>query len=579
MKSFLLLFLFAVSAQATSLPVTRVRANLSQLTTGPGEPVELKIEVVNGHPAGPPNVSADGLKIEYSGQSTRLQNDGGQISITTFFSYTIISDHEGSFVIPPIRVAVGPNSYQTSALTLRVLHRDAGKTNPTASDKPYFGELIIPRESAFVGEAVPIELRFYFDARVWYEPYPQGQYPIIDGDGFVTTRYPEPVDKMVEIDGKAYHVLIYRSALVGAHAGELTIRSAYQEFLVQLPASRNWPPNPDELLDPLNGFERKDIKVETGGATVKIRPLPDSGRPVDFSGAVGTFSLESSIQPSAGKVGEPLEFVVSVKGLGNFDRVQAPSLNNSGDWLLHGPSVQTDDLDDVGLNAVKEFRYTIVPARSTDRGPEMKFSFFDPTQEKYVTVTSPVAAVRITGAALYSTSPSPETSGTPGGQSSSAANDTTDSKLYNLSTFTPANFGFVPRGFWWWQIGPALVLLALVAQLWRGHRVGQNTERRRLEIERRRLRRQLNRSESKESLRIATRLVEIDFTLRHSALSSILPLEEIVRLPDLTPELRTKLDDLLRKRDEAFYSGRTSDYMPPSREELKATIRAWEAAA
>ena len=579
MKSFFLLFLLAVSVQATSLPVTRVRASLSQLTTAPGEPVELKVEVVNGHPAGPPNVSVEGLKIEYSGQSTRLQNDGGQISITTFFSYTLVPDHEGSFVIPAIRVAVGPNSYQTGALTLKVLHRDAGKTNPTGSDKPYFGELIIPRETAFVGEAVPIELRFYFDARVWYEPYPQGQYPIIDGDGFVTTRYPEPVDKMVEIDGKAYHVLIYRSALVGAHAGDLTIRSAYQEFLVQLPASRNWPPNPDELLDPLNGFERKDIKVETGGATVKIRSLPELTRPVDFSGAVGTFTLESSIQPTTGKVGEPLEFVVSVKGLGNFDRVQAPILKNTSDWLLHGPSVQTDDLDDVGLNAVKEFRYTIVPARSTDRGPEMQFTYFDPTQEKYVTVTNPVATVRITGSALSSTSPSTETGGTPKEQTGSAGTDAVDAKLYNLSTFTPANFGFVPRGFWWWQIGPALVLLALIVLLWRRRRVVQNSDRKRLENERRRLWRQLNRTEPKESLRIATRLVEVEFALRHSGLSSILPLEEIVRLPDLKAESRTKLEDLLRKRDEAFYSGRASGYAPPSREELKATIRAWEATA
>jgi hypothetical protein len=578
MKSLFLLFLLAVSVQATSLPVTRVRASLSQLTTGPGEPVELKVEVVNGHPAGPPNVSVEGLKVEYAGQSTRLQNDGGQISITTFFSYTLVPDHEGNFVIPPIRVAVGPNSYQTGALTLKVLHRDAGKTNPTGSDKPYFGELIIPRETAFVGEAVPIELRFYFDARVWYEPYPQGQYPIIDGDGFVTTRYPEPVDKMVEIDGKAYHVLIYRSALVGAHAGDLTIRSAYQEFLVQLPASRNWPPNPDELLDPLNGFERKDIKVETGGATVKIRPLPELSRPVDFSGAVGTFTLESSIQPSTGKVGEPLEFIVSVKGLGNFDRVQAPILKNTGDWLLHGPSVQTDDLDDVGLNAVKEFRYTIVPARSTDRGPEMQFTYFDPTQEKYVTVTNPVAAVRITGTALPPTSPSSETSGTPTGQNSSAGTDAADSKLYNLSTFSPGNFGFMPRGFWWWQIGPALALLALIVQLWRRRRVVQNSHRKRLENEKRRLWRQLNRTEPKESLRIATRLVEVEFALRHSPLPSIVPLEEIVRLPNLKAELRTKLEDLLRKRDEAFYSGRVSGYTPPSREELKATIRAWEAA-
>ena len=96
-------------------------------------------------------------------------------------------------------------------------------------------ELVVPKESAYVGEQIPIELRFYFNQRMQYQPYPQGQYPLIDGEGFVTKKYPEPTEKQFESNGRLYHVVVYKTGLTGVKPGKLELQSATQSFLVSSP--------------------------------------------------------------------------------------------------------------------------------------------------------------------------------------------------------------------------------------------------------------------------------------------------------------------------------------------------------
>ena len=171
-----------------------ILANLSVATTTVEQPVELQIEIQNARVIDPPDVEGDHLEVEMAGQSTRYQLLNGQPSFSSIFSYLVTPSQEGTFKIPPVPITIDGKTYYTNELTLQVTKK-APNNQGTQPDKPYFGELVIPKDSAFVGEPVPIELRFYFDRRIWYQPYPQGQFPIIDGDGFVTKKYPDPVEK------------------------------------------------------------------------------------------------------------------------------------------------------------------------------------------------------------------------------------------------------------------------------------------------------------------------------------------------------------------------------------------------
>ena len=54
--------------------------------------------------------------------------------------------------------------------------------------------------------------------------------------------------------------------------------------------------------------------VTSEALELKVLPLPQQGRPADFSGLVGRYQLESNLEPKQVKAGESATFTVELKG-------------------------------------------------------------------------------------------------------------------------------------------------------------------------------------------------------------------------------------------------------------------------
>src|ERR1700686_821164 len=212
MKKLIGIFSFLFWMVTLAAADTSISASLSQSETDVDHPVQLEIKIENARISHPLTVAATGLSINFAGTSSRTQILNFQASSVTTFTYIVTPTKEGVFEIPSIEVSAGGKVYRTSSLVLKVIHQNSNNADQQPSaDKPYFAELVIPKESAYVGEQIPIELRFYFNQRIQYQPYPQGQFPIIDGEGFVTKKYPEPSEKQFELNGRPYHVVVYKT--------------------------------------------------------------------------------------------------------------------------------------------------------------------------------------------------------------------------------------------------------------------------------------------------------------------------------------------------------------------------------
>jgi hypothetical protein len=581
MKSLLTVLILVLGLVALAAAEPSISASLSETVTDVDHPAQLEIKIENARITRPPTIFANGLSINFAGTSSRTQILNFQASTITTFTYIVTPTKEGIYQIPAVEVSLGGKTYRTSSLTLKVIHNDSNNAGrPSTSDKPYFGELVIPKESAYVGEQIPIELRFYFNQRIQYQPYPQGQYPIIDGEGFVTKKYPEPSEKQFELNGRPYHVVVYKTALTGVKPGKLELQSATQSFLISTPfGSRNSP----GFVDPFEDYQQQVVDVKTNGASIDIKALPAAARPASFSGAVGDFTLAASAQPSQTRTGDPVSMKVEIKGLGNFDRMERPTLTNTDGWRTYQPTEETEAQDDLGLSAVKTFTYPLVAEKPVSNLPIVEFSYFDPNAEKYVTLKSSPLNIQVDGERLPDLSVPPVTL---------RATRAPQTKLQpipdvlDIQTRPPTPASFLPLvaqpTFWIGQSIPAGGFLLLGFGFWfRNARIA-SLPHRALNRERRALWKKIDASDNRPAvLQAAVRILELDIPAQSRAKAgNNKSLEELIAEEGLPTDLRSGVRELLEARGATVYGHLGSEFLTEEeRARIKNVLNRWKAAA
>jgi hypothetical protein len=476
-QKFVVLFFIAIIGLTRAGEAQQVRAELSQDYAAVGQPVRLNISVTGGRGAQvPQQLNIDGVDARFVGKSEQMQwqmgKGGVNSSATSIYSYIIVPLRQGDFTIPSIPIVVAGKTFTTSPLKLSVSGGRGGnvqvlpaipvpqrqKTQPSAPPPPgaqatprsargsqqdeskiAFGDLIIPKKTVYVGEVVPVELRFYFDASY---PVRLPDRPTFAGDGFTVMRFSKPIEKQQDVGGRGYNLVIFQTALTAAKAGTLEISPATMESQIQLPGRSG-------IDDFFGGFfgnmlstgDVRQTTVSTQPAKLEVKPLPKDGQPENFSGAIGQFSLQASAAPKQAAAEDPIALNVTVSGRGNFDAMGAPVLLEADGWRTYPPGekFEASQSDPIGFNGEKRFEYMIVAREDRSKTPIAELSFFDPAIEKYVTVRSNPIAVTAKGGKVdpppvAAASPTPQPQTTPGPMETVQAEDQL------ASNYSPASF-------------------------------------------------------------------------------------------------------------------------------------------
>jgi hypothetical protein len=276
------------------------------------------------------------------------------------------------------------------------------------TERVAFAELVIPKKTAFVGEVIPVEFRFFFNASL---PFEIQSRPSLSGEGFTVQRLPDPTRSSQEIDGVSYNVFTFQTSITPLKSGTLDIPPVSLDCITQVPIS-----GAGNLNDMFNQFfsgsgvqafgQSREITVKSDPAQLVVKPLPREGKPAGFGGAVGEFELSSSADPTVVKDGEPLQLSVTVSGRGNFDAMGEPKLVEADAWRTYPPATTFDPQDSIGYGGAKRFDFMLVAKENQDQTPVAEFSYFDPGTEKYVTLRSEPIAVEAQAATGASSQPS-----------------------------------------------------------------------------------------------------------------------------------------------------------------------------
>src|SRR5947207_2189451 len=364
--------IFAAGFAFADSPTTT--AVLSSSETVVGETVELQITVTGPGDARPPEeISIDGLEIHGTGQSRQFEIHNFSTRSSVTYNYTILPLRAGRFTIPPQTVRAGGSLLRTPELTLNVADapgrssaarpsRGTQSQSVRASDL-VFAELVVPKKTAYVGEVVPVQIRMGFDPRVrprLIEP------PEITGQGFTAQKLQESSQSAETVGGRSYEVVTYKTAIAAARAGKFEIGPVTAKAQVIVPrrpsAPRAHPRSPfdmfnqdDPFSDPFfsNPFsqvgERGEVEIKSEPVALEVKPLPPNA-PVSFSGAIGNFTMATDAKPRTVQVGDPVTVTTTISGRGNFDRVNAPVVEDERGWHKYPPSSKFKQDDEVCIS-------------------------------------------------------------------------------------------------------------------------------------------------------------------------------------------------------------------------------------
>ena len=110
---------------------------------------------------------------------------------------------------------------------------------------------------------------------------------------------------------RCHFVVLKKAILYPQKSGRLTIEPFSLDIGVQLPTNRR------DMFGQMIIAEDNKV-VTTGARSISVRPLPETGKPEGFTGAVGKFNFTVTPSKTNLKNGESLDLKVAVSGTGNL---------------------------------------------------------------------------------------------------------------------------------------------------------------------------------------------------------------------------------------------------------------------
>jgi hypothetical protein len=281
-----------------------------------------------------------------------------------------VARRPGVYRIPPVIVRVEGQTYETAALDLLVTDAGSGPPSGATTQATSTLHLRLEPDTVYVGQQVLLKAEATFGEDSRSRQSRPASFDPPAPSGFWIQEMPNPVAVSLRVrDGRTVESHVFRRALFPLNAGDFTLPPARLHYEVR----RGF------LLAP----EPREIVSDS--VRLIVLPLPQEGRPDNFSGAVGRLRIRATVSPDRIAAGDAAVVTVEIEGVGNVKALPEPRLPEiDADVSALTQESSTEVVgDDVG--GVKRFRWIVVPhAEGTLVIPPLEYSVFDPELRQYV---------------------------------------------------------------------------------------------------------------------------------------------------------------------------------------------------
>lgn len=401
-------------------------------------------------------------------QSYQVINGKASSSRTTEYTYYYRATSPGVVTVPEATISADGKKMSTSATKINIQPRD--ERDKPASQRPVnvddadtqaagrkvnaddvFVRIILSRTSAYEQEAIGCTIKLYTKYSI--SSFLPTRQPSFDGFLIQELDVQPSLNDMETYNGQNYMTAVLKRCIIFPQtSGKLTINSGnYDISVIQYD-------NVNMGMFQVRQPREMKIKVSSNSASINITPLP-SPRPDGFSGAVGHFTADSRLVGNNFRTGDPATLIYTIKGTGNIKYLKEPVIDFPSEFEQYTPNAKVEtSVNGNEVSGTMTVEYAFVPQSVGDFTiGSNKFVYFDPTEKRYETISTPSYNLKVAKGVSVTTS----------NEKKDVESKNTDIRFIKLGekTLSKKNAPVVDE-LWYWllYIVPVLVLaIVLIA--------------------------------------------------------------------------------------------------------------------
>jgi len=392
-RVFIILLLFIQTALLAQ--EIKFEAKVSKSTIGLNERLQVSFAInQDGDNFQAPNF--EGFRI-VSGpyQSTNFSWVNGVKSFSRSYAYVLQPTQKGTLTIKQGIIEFEGQTYKT--LPVKVTVTDAVELPKDPNDPDYkVGEGVhlvaeVSNGNPYLNEPVTVIYKLYFNPRFQVRNVQEVDNPKYNG--FWSQQI--NIDKLEAVqgkyDGQDYALVVWRKVILyPQESGAKPLEPLTINLDIDVPTGRR-----NFFMEP--EYQSVTKTISAGAKTINVKPLPDAGKPLSFSGAVGKFNFE--VQPSKTELraGESLDLEIKVTGTGNLKLFTLPKTEFPSAFEVFDPEHKEEVNTPLsGMNGTISDKYTIIPQfKGKYTLKPIEFSYFDLGSKSYKTISSEAITINV----------------------------------------------------------------------------------------------------------------------------------------------------------------------------------------
>ena len=411
MKTLLSLLLFVTAFTCLAQDEVSVRIAIESRDVLVGEAFVFQVVVSNAkdvkdfdfpatnafvvQPLGPSNNNSTQISI-VNGKYSKIEKR------ETLYNFRLVAKQEGNLVIPSLTVVADGKTFRTQPVRI---HSSKGE-----EITDIVLELKCSDTECYVGQTVMAHWKLYFARNIQLSRI---ELPLLENSDFSFPPYETPIDKTKidnyrrlpisdtdsviaylsyeNYDGMQVRCLSFSRPITAQKAGEYSLSAGRVLCSVPDKRARRTRRSPFDFFD---SEPMRSVMIDGKSCTLKVKELPEAGRPANFSGIIGACSIVTTAKPVDVNVGDPIVLTITLKGLPYPDTARLPALTAQP---ALAKSFRISDQDSgVVQDGNKVFQCTLRAQNSDVKEiPALSLAYFDSPTGTYSEAKSPPIPITV----------------------------------------------------------------------------------------------------------------------------------------------------------------------------------------